>query len=154
MGYFGVWTLLGMVAFPLGSALAQAEMLHPALSRAVPIAVGVIVLIAGTCQFTAWKAHHLACCRELPERGRTLPADAGTAWRHGVRLGLHCNYCSAGFTAILLVMGVMELGVMALVTTAITAERLAPDGERVARAIGVIVICTGLHLLARAAGLQ
>jgi predicted metal-binding membrane protein len=154
LGYFCVWTLVGMVAFPLGLALAAAEMQHPALSRAVPIAVGVIVLIAGAFQFTAWKAHHLACCRESPEPGRTLPADAGTAWRHGLRFGLHCGYSSAGLTAILLVMGVMDLRVMAVVTTGITAERLAPDGERVAPAIGIIVICAGVLLLARAAGLQ
>jgi predicted metal-binding membrane protein len=154
LGYFCVWTLVGMVAFPLGLALAEAEMQHPALSRAVPIAVGVIVLIAGACQFTAWKAHHLACCRELPEPGRTLPADAGTAWRHGMRLGLHCSYSSAGLTAILLVMGVMDLRVMAVATTAITAERLPPAGEGVARAIGVIAMCAGVLLLARAAGLQ
>ena len=153
-----------MVALPLGFALAEAEMHYPALSRAVPTAVGVIVLIAGACQFTAWKAHHLACCRESSafdrgyprelRRDRTLPADAGTAWRHGMRLGLHCSCCSAGLTAILLVMGVMDLRVMAVVTTAITAERLAPAGERVARAIGVIVVCAGMLLLARAAGLQ
>jgi predicted metal-binding membrane protein len=154
MGYFSVWTLFGMVAFPLGFALAEAEMQYPALSRAVPFAVGVIVLIAGACHFTAWKAHYLACCRESPGRGRTLPADAGTAWRHGMRLGLDCSYCSAGLTAILLVMGVMDLRVMAVVTTAITAERLAPAGERVARAIGVLVVCAGVLLLARAAGFQ
>jgi predicted metal-binding membrane protein len=154
VGYFCVWMLVGMVAFPVGFALAEAEMQHPALSQSVPIAVGVIVLIAGAYQFTAWKAHHLACCRESPEWGRTLPADAGTAWRHGMRLGLQCSYCSAGLMAILLVMGVMDLRVMAVVTTAITAERLAPAGERVARAIGIIVVCAGVLLLARAAGLQ
>jgi predicted metal-binding membrane protein len=70
------------------------------------------------------------------------------------RLGLHCSYCSAGLTAILLVMGVMDLRVMAVVTTAITAERLAPAGERMARAIGVLVVCAGVLLLGRAAGLQ
>jgi hypothetical protein len=43
---------------------------------------------------------------------------------------------------------------MAVVTTAITAERLAPAGEGVARAIGVIAMCAGVLLLARAAGLQ
>jgi hypothetical protein len=64
-----------MAAFPLGVALAAVEMQLPALARAVPIAVGVVVLIAGALQFTAWKAHHLACCREAPGRGRTLPAD-------------------------------------------------------------------------------
>jgi predicted metal-binding membrane protein len=108
--------------------------------------------MAGAFQFTPWKAHHLACCRTSP--GRTLPGDAATAWRHGMRLGLHCSRCSAGLTAILLVMGVMDLRVMALVTTAITAERLAPSGPRVARAIGVMVLGGGMLLLARAAGVH
>jgi len=81
------------------------------------------------------------------------PYDAGTAWRHGLRLGLHCSYDCAGLTAILLVMGVMDLRVMAVATAAITLERLAPAGERVARAIGAGVVGAGLFLLARAAGL-
>ena len=79
VAYFFVWTAFGMAAFPLGVALAAVEM-QQALARAVPIAVGVVVLIAGALQFTAWKAHHPAYCREALGRGRTLPADAGTAW--------------------------------------------------------------------------
>jgi predicted metal-binding membrane protein len=153
VGYFFVWTVFGMVAFPLGVALAAVEMRLPALARAVPIAVGLVVLIAGALQFTAWKAHHLACCREAPGRGRTLPADAGTAWRHGLRLGFHCSHCCAGPMAILLGLGVMELGAMAVVAAAITVERLAPGGERLARAIGAVVVGAGLLLIARAAGL-
>jgi len=153
VGYFVVWTVFGMAAFPLGVALAAVEMQQPALARAVPIAVGVVVLIAGSLQLTAWKARHLACCREAPGRGRTLPADAGTAWRHGLRLGLHCSHCCVGPMAILLVIGVMDLRAMALVAAAITVERLAPAGERVARAIGAVVVAAGLFLIARAAGL-
>ena len=38
---------------------------------------------------------------------------------------------------------------MALVTAAITAERLAPRGARVARATGVVAIACGLLALAR-----
>jgi predicted metal-binding membrane protein len=153
VGYFFVWTAIGMAAFPLGVALAEVEMQLPALAHAVPIAVGVVFLIAGALQFTAWKAHHLACCREAPGCGHTLPADAGTAWRHGLRLGLHCSCCCAGLTVILLVIGVMDLRAMAVVTAAITVERLAPAGERVARAIGALVVGAGLFLIARAAGL-
>ncbi len=152
--YFFVWTVFGMAAFPLGVALAAVEMQRPAVARAVPIAVGVVVLIAGALQFTAWKAHHLACCREAPGPGRTLPADAGMALRHGVRLGLHCGYCCANLMAILLVIGVMDLRAMAVTTAAITIERLAPAGERVARAIGAVVVGAGLFLIARAAGLE
>jgi predicted metal-binding membrane protein len=151
--YFFVWTVLGVIAFSVGVALAAVEMQQPALARAVPIAIGVVVLIAGVLQFTAWKARHLACCREAPGRGRTLPADAGTAWRHGLRLGLHCSRCCAGLMAILLVIGVMDLRAMAVVTVAVTVERLAPAGERVARAIGAVVVGAGLFLIARVAGL-
>jgi predicted metal-binding membrane protein len=153
VGYFSVWAVFGMAAFPLGVALAAATMERPALARAVPIAVGVVVLIAGALQLTAWKTRHLACCRETPGRGRTLPADAGTAWRHGLRLGLHCSSCCAGLTAILLVIGVMDLRAMAVVAAAITVERLAPAGERVARAIGAVAVGAGLFLIARGAGL-
>ena len=154
VGYFFVWTVFGMAAFALGVALATIEMHLPALARAVPIAVGVVVLIAGALQFSAWKAHELACCRGTSGGGRTLPPEAGTAWRLGLRLGVHCSYCCASLTAILLVIGVMDLRAMAAVTAAITIERLAPAGERVARAIGFVVVGAGVVLIARAAGLR
>ena len=153
VGYFFVWTVFGMAAFPLGVALAAVEMQLPAVARVVPIAVGVVVLMAGCLQLTVWKARHLACCREAPGRGRTLSADAGTAWRHGLRIGLHCSHCCVGLTAILLVIGVMDLRAMAVVAAAITVERLAPAGERVARATGAVAVGVGLFLIVRAASL-
>jgi predicted metal-binding membrane protein len=153
VGYFSVWTLFGMVAFPLGAALSAVEMQLPALARAVPFAIAMIVLITGALQFTAWKAHHLACCRASPDCSRTLPADAGAAWRYGLRLGLHCSCCCAGLTTILLIIGVMDLRAMFAVTSAVTVERFAPAGKLVARTIGGIAAGAGLILLARASGL-
>jgi predicted metal-binding membrane protein len=153
LGYFSVWTLIGLAAFPLGAVLAALELREPALARAVPLAAAAVILVAGGLQFTRWKARHLACCREAPGHGRSLPADAGTAWRHGLHLGLHCSSSCAGLMAILLVIGVMDLGAMAAVAAAITLERLVPTGERVARATGVVFMGLGLFLIARAAGL-
>jgi predicted metal-binding membrane protein len=154
VGYFGVWAVVGMAVFPLGVALASVVMERPELARAVPIAVGVVVVAAGALQFTRWKAHHLACCRESPGRGRTLTADPRQAWRYGSRLGLHCTLCCAGLMTILLGLGVMNLRAMAAVSLAIAVERLTPVNERVvARAIGTAVIATGLYLVARTAGL-
>ena len=124
---------------------------HAALARAVPIAVGVVVLIAGAVQFTTWKARQLVCCRDSSGLGGELTADARTAWRYGVRLGVDCGPCCANLMVILLVVGVMDLRAMAVVTAAITAERLAPAGERVARMIGTVVVGAGLVLIARAA---
>ena len=148
-GYFFVWTVVGMIAFPLCAALAAIEMHQPALAHVVPIAVGGVVLIAGVFQHTRWKTHHLAFCREAPGHGRTLPADGRTAWRHGLHLGLHCAYSCSGLTVVVLALGVMDLRVMAVATAAITAERLAPAGVRVARAIGVVGIGAGLFLIVR-----
>ena len=125
----------------------------PALSRTVPIGVAAVVLIAGAFQFTRWKACHLACCREAPGRGSELPAEAGKAWRYGLHLGLHCGYCCVGLMTILLVLGVMDLRTMAVVTVAITAERLAPGGERVARAIGAVAVAGGFFMIVRAVGI-
>jgi predicted metal-binding membrane protein len=150
LGYFFVWTLFGMAVYPLGVALAAVEMHQPALARTAPIAAGVVILFAGAMQFTSFKAHHLGCCRVAPRRGCTLPADAGTAWRHGLGLGLHCSYCCAGFTAVLLAAGVMNLRAMALVTALITVERLTPGGKRVAQAVGAVLVGVGLFLTARA----
>jgi predicted metal-binding membrane protein len=151
LGYFFVWTLCGLSVFPLGLVLAEIEMRRATLARAVPIAAGVMVVIAGAIQFTAWKAHHLAGCREAPGSGRTLSAGGVTALQQGVRYGFHCGQSCANLTAILLVVGVMDLRAMVVVTAAITLERLAANGERVARAIGIVVVVAGLHLIARAA---
>jgi predicted metal-binding membrane protein len=153
MGYFFVWVVVGAVVFLLGATLAAIEMRQPALASAVPIAGGAAVLIAGAYQLTTWKARRVACCAEAPGRGRTLPAHGAAAWRHGVHLGLHCGYCCANLMAVGLVVGVMDLRVMAVVTAAITAERLAPAGMRVARAIGGVVVVTGVFLIALAVGI-
>jgi predicted metal-binding membrane protein len=153
LGYFFVWTVFGMAAFPLGVALATIEMQQPALARAVPIAIGAVVLAAGMLQLTPWKARHLACCRNAPGQARVLPATTGTAWRHGLRLGLHCCRCCFGQMTILLVVGVMDLRAMAVIALAITVERLAPAGRRIAVVAGAVTIAAGLLLLARSAGL-
>ena len=153
VGYFAVWAVLGTIVFPLGVALAGLAMQEPALAHAVPIVVGAVVLSGGVMQRTGWKARHLAFCREAPRRGSEPRPDAGGAWRHGLRLGLHCSHSCAGLTAVVLVMGVMDLRVMTLVAAAISAEHLAPGGMGLVRAIGTAVVGAGVFLIARASGL-
>ena len=153
VGYFFVWTVIGAVVFLLGVVLAAIVMQQPALARAVPIAAGVVVLIAGALQFTAWKLRHLACCRPSLARGGALPVDAAAACRYGMRLGFHCAQCCTGLIGLLLITGVMNLAAMVIVAAAITLERLMPAGERVARLIGIVMVGTGLFLIVRAAGL-
>lgn len=152
LGYFSVWAALGVAVFPLGVALAAAAMQQPALARLLPIAAGAVMLVAGALQFSAWKARQLDCCRVSLRHGEQLPGDAGTAWRHGLRLGLRCGRCCANLMAVLLVLGVMNLPAMAAVTAAIAIERLAPEGERAARFIGALIAGAGLWMIGQAIG--
>ena len=149
-GYFFVWAVVGTVVFPLGIALAATLMREPALARFVPMVVGVAVLIAGARQQSGWKTRHLAFCRNMLGCSHSLPADAGSAWRHGLRLGLHCSQSCAGLTAVALGLGVMDVRVMAAVTAVVTAEHLAPAGVRVARITGTLGVAAGLLLIVRA----
>jgi predicted metal-binding membrane protein len=148
-GYFFVWAVLGAAAYPLGVAVTAAEMRSPALARLAPFATGAVLLAAGIVQLTAWKARQLRFCREAPCGPAVTSASAG-AWKHGLRLGARCAACCAGFMTVLLVLGVMNLAVMAVVAAAITAERWAPRPERAARVTGALAMAAGLFFIARA----
>jgi predicted metal-binding membrane protein len=149
LGYFCIWTAIGIMVFPIGAALATLVIETPALARGVPMMMGVIVLGAGALQFTAWKARRLACCRSVPSHDHVSP-DAIAAWRYGLRHGVQCARCCGNLMAILLAFGTMNLTAMVVVTIAITAERIAPAGARVVRGIGMVTIMLGLFLIARA----
>ena len=148
VGYFSVWALLGAVVFPLGSALASLEMGRPELARVVPAAAGAAVLIAGALQFTGWKTRQLACCRAAADDYRRQ-TELSTAWRYGISVGVHCVPCCANLMAILLIVGVMDVGAMVLVTAGITLERLT-TGALPARVVGAVIVCAGMFLTVRA----
>lgn len=143
LGYFFVWTTFGALAFVGESALSGLETRWPA-------ATGAFVLAAGALQFSRGKARHLACCRGMESCCATLPAALASAWRYGLRLGIHCVHCCFGLTVMLLAVGMMDLRAMALVTAAICIERFVPDGLRAARLLGGIFVAAGLLVIAHA----
>jgi predicted metal-binding membrane protein len=148
-GYFFVWAVFGAMTYSAGVGLAAAEMRGPGLARSVPLAIGIVLLLAGSIQFTAWKLREVAHCRNLPAGGSLSP-DIRSAWQHGFRLGVHCSLCCSGLMVVLLVNGVMSLRAMGMVAAAITIERFAPRPEPAARLTGVIVIAAGVVVIARA----
>jgi predicted metal-binding membrane protein len=150
-GYFFVWALLGAVVYPVGVIVTNAEMHWPTLARSAPFITGAVLLFAGSLQLTAWKARQLCRCRDEANCASMLSPDAHTAWRHGLRLGLHCLLCCLGLMMALLVTGVMNLGAMVLITIAITVERLAPSPTLVARTAGVVMIVAGVLVIAQGA---
>ncbi|KGB99654.1 MULTISPECIES: DUF2182 domain-containing protein [Burkholderia] len=152
-GYFSVWMALGALVFPAGAALTTAGARLPALARAMPFAAGAVVAAAGALQFSGWKARRLACCRHAAAHAPRPRAAPVTAWRYGVRAATRCGACCGNLMAVALAAGMMDLRVMAAVTVAIAAERVAPAGERVARIVGCAAVAGGAAMIVRAAGL-
>ncbi|MPV55491.1 hypothetical protein CFB46_14455 [Burkholderia sp. HI2761] len=155
-GYFSVWMALGALVFPAGLALTAAAARLPALARAMPFVAGAIVLAAGALQFSGWKARRLACCghgRQAAAHAHQSRASSVTAWWYGVRAAIRCGACCGNLMAIALAAGMMDLRVMAAVTAAIAAERVAPAGGRVARVVGCGAAAGGMAMIVRAAGL-
>lgn len=142
--YFLVWAGCGAVAFALGVGLTSIAMHSPMLAVTAPLAGSAAILLAGGVQCSGWKINQLACCRTVYRPHSASASGATAAMRHGLCLGLHCVCCCCGLTVVLLVAGLMDLRAMAVVTAAVTLERLAPRGERIARIIGGIVIGIGL----------
>lgn len=147
-GYFGVWIAVGIAIFPLGVAFAELAMRSDAVSRATPLLGAVVVMLAGVSQFTGWKLRQLARCRHEGACCRT--ARAPGAFRAGARLGQRCVACCAGLTAVLLVIGVMDLLAMGLLTAAICGERLLKAGAGAARLTGAALLVGGAAQVLRA----
>jgi len=146
--YLATWTAAGVLVYPIGLAIAAAEMRWPALSRDVPLLVGVIVVAAGALQLTRWKRRELAHCRDRSCCAIGRRPGPRQAWRDGFRIGRHCVACCAGPMVVLLAAGVMDVWVMAAVTAAITVERLAPQPRFMARAVGVVALVVGAVMIA------
>ncbi len=145
--YFAVWAAVGAVAYPLGVAVAAGVLRWSPVAHAAPLATAGVLLLAGLLQFTRSKLFQLRCCRDC--RPAEPPSPRG-AWRYGLALGGHCVLCCAGYMSAVLVLGMVNVGLVALVAGAITLERLAPWPARVARAAGVVLLATGAWAVARA----
>jgi predicted metal-binding membrane protein len=149
-GYLFVWAIFGAAVYPLGLVSTAAEMQWHPLARSVPIATGVVLLLAGWVQLSAWKARELARCRDVPGCEHLQPMHTWTAWQYGLHLGVHCSLCCSGFMLVLVATGVMDLRAMAILTAAITIERLSPRPQPAARAAGVALIGVATLVIARA----
>jgi predicted metal-binding membrane protein len=137
--YFAVWAVFGIVVYLLTLAVTAAATHWMGLAQSTPLLTGIALLVAGVFQLTAWKAHQLVCCRDMPV--------TASAWKYGLRLGLRCSLCCVGFMLILVVIGMMNLAAMALVAAGITIERLAPKPERIVRAAGILILVTSVVVI-------
>lgn len=148
-GYFFVWTLFGMVTYFFGIFIARGAMHSEAFSRALPLAGGLALCVAGIYQLTPWKSACLKHCRDpLTLVANHLHGGLSGALRLGIHHGAFCVACCWALMLIQLVLGVMNLSVMVAVAIVIALEKMLSKGEWVAKATGVAAIAAGVIIAA------
>ena len=150
VGYFTVWGAFGAIAFAAGFEISRAAMTSPKLSHWIPAAAGASLVLAGIWQLTPLKQSCLKHCREpLLFLGHAYKPGVWGGFRVGLHHGAFCAACCWALMLMQMVLGVMNLAVMAGVAVIIATEKLWKRGPLLARLIGTISIVVGMILVAR-----
>ena len=149
-GYFTAWGAFGAIAFAAGFEISRAAMVSAQLSRWIPAAAGVSLVLAGIWQLTPLKQSCLNHCRDpLLFLGHAYQPGLWGGFRVGLHHGAFCAACCWALMLMQMVLGVMNLAVMVGVATIIATEKLWKRGPLLARAVGAVSIVAGFVLLFR-----
>ena len=147
-GYLLVWT-----AFSLGATAVQVLFEELQLASSMMVATskwlsGVILIGAGSYQWSRFKDKCLAQCRS-PIQFITGHWQAGWlgALRMGATHGVYCLGCCWAIMLLLFVGGVMNLLWVAIIAGLVLLEKLIPHGRLVGRIFGLGLIGGGVLLL-------
>ncbi len=150
VGYFTVWGAFGAIAFAAGFEISRAAMLSPQLSRWIPVAAGVSLVLAGIWQLSPLKQSCLNHCRDpLMFLGHAYKPGVWGGFRVGLHHGAFCAACCWALMLMQMVLGVMNLAVMAGVAAIIGTEKLWKRGPFLARLVGSVSIVVGIVLVVR-----
>jgi predicted metal-binding membrane protein len=149
-GYLVVWSAIGAGVYILSLSL---QLVLPPGDARVGAVAGVLLALAGVYQLTPLKAVCLRHCRSplsfLMTHANDLRGGRSGAFRVGALHGKYCVGCCWSLMLVLAVLGLMNLAWMAVVAAVVTAERLLPRGEVLARTAGAALVAIGIFLAAR-----
>ena len=151
-GYLFVWSAVGVV--PLIAYKAFAPLSEDAALLAwLPALAGSVLIVAGAYQFTSWKRVCFDHCQSPFAFVASHNFDGGavSALRAGAIHGAFCLGCCWAITAVLLVVGLMNLLWMAAVFALFFVEKSWKHGLVVARIAGAALIVLGAAVIARPA---
>lgn len=139
-GYGLAWTLVGTV--PLAAEYLLTT--HTAVTASAgaggrgALPVAVLFAFAGAYQLTSSKQRLLVRC-DTCQSIRHRPSIRRMV-RNGLEYAIGCIGCTWPLFALMVALGSMNYLVMLGLTLVVSVERLAPDGENVAIAWGVILL--------------
>ena len=141
-GYLVLWLLFSLAATALQLLATHSGALSLSMALNSPALCALLLAAAGIFQFTRLKMKCLHGCRH-PAFFFMLHWRGGTrgAWRMGLHNGLLCVGCCTALMLLLFIGGVMHLGVIALLTLYVCAEKLLPlPPQHIARGGGVLLL--------------
>lgn len=142
--YLAVWFVFSAAAAAMQWTLQLLGWVDPMILSTSPLLTAALLLIAGVYQFSRLKRMCLSRC-QTPLGfllGEWRPGVSG-AFVMGARHGLLCVGCCWALMALLFVGGVMNLAWVAALSIAVALEKLLPRGDRLAAALGVVLIALG-----------
>ncbi|CAA9454576.1 MAG: Probable transmembrane protein [uncultured Rubrobacteraceae bacterium] len=148
LGYLVVWAAFSVLATAAQWGLHAASLLSPMMVSTTPVLGGVLLLVAGIYQWTPLKHACLSKCRS--PLGFVLNEWREGRWGAflmGLKHGSYCTGCCWSLMALLFVAGVMNLLWVAAIAGFILLEKVAPAGQRMAQAAGVLMVAGGVVLL-------
>lgn len=148
-GYLMAWLAFSIAAALLQQALQPTGLISAMMlwSRSAPLSAAVLAA-AGLYQLSPAKRACLTQCRS-PVRFLTMHWRPGMAGSFviGMRHGTWCVGCCWLLMALLFVAGVMNLVWIAALSIIVFVEKLLPAGERIGRALGVVLLAWAVATL-------
>jgi predicted metal-binding membrane protein len=146
--YLLVWSLCGVVAYPLAVGTEQLAGQSMWLMENAARLGGVVLLVAGLYQLSPLKDICLSKCRTPLQFILSSWHDGYSgAFRMGLEHGAFCLGCCWLLFVILFPLGIMNIAVMALVTALIFAEKALPIGRQISKLAGVGLIVYGVLVM-------
>lgn len=147
-GYVLVWTGFSLVASAGQLALHRATLLGPDMRLSSAGISGVLLLIVGLYQWVPLKRTCLTHCQSpLGFLSQHWREGTSGGLMLGLRHGAFCVGCCWLLMIVLFVVGVMNLGWVAVLAGLVLVEKLFRGGEVVGRVAGVAAAGWGLYLL-------
>ncbi len=143
--YLLIWTLFGVVAYPLALGAERLAGQSMWLMNNAPRISGAFLVVAGLYQLSPLKHICLAKCRTPLQFILSSWRDGyGGAFRMGFVHGAYCLGCCWFLFVILFPLGIMNIAVMALLTALIFAEKSVPLGRQISQITGIVLILYGV----------
>ncbi len=147
-GYLIIWIAFGILIYGVALAAERAMQGSAWLSMNAARAGGALIVAAGLYQLSPLKRSCLAHCRTPLHFVLTRWRDGYQgALEMGLRHGLYCLGCCWLLFAILLPLGLMYVGLMALITLLIFAEKSLPISPHARVAAAAALIAYGAIVL-------